>query len=462
MRPIKLVTALAAAASVLALIPAVSSAIRGVHRHHAALHHARALAHRHAAVTGACRITLEAPRVITAGEKATVFGHVVCPAAATVKEVTILQRPLPRRGHVSTIASHATIEGTAFKFEVAPMVNTLYRAEAAGLHSGQKAIRVAPVVTLKEPPEGTMLLTGRGATLGARHNRLANAVTFKGTVNPFYPGEIVALQRENSTANEEWHRIDLGTVNAQGEYSITHVFGIPGDANLRVVAHPRGGNVAGASSASSYVISEPQNPALTINASADPIAFGQSVTLSGIAAGASSKPVTLLARNAGSPFAPVASGTTGPGGQYSFTAFPLRNTAYQVMVGTTKSAILFEGVKYALTPAPTSTTVQAGQPVTLSGAVAPVHAGHVIYLERQNLSGVNYHVVEVGTVSAGGTYSISHVFLAPGVAKLRVKIPGDPENQGAAGSPIEVTITPAPAGSLRPLRHERQPSEGQV
>jgi hypothetical protein len=459
MRPIKLVSALAAAASVIALAPAVSSAIGGVHRHHRALHrHAR----NHAAVTGACRITLEAPRVITAGEKVTVFGQIVCPSAATVKEVTILQRPLPRRGHIATISSHASVEGTAFKFEVAPMVNTLYRAEAAGLRSGEKAIHVAPVVTLKEPTEGTMLFTGRGATIGAHHNRLANAATFKGTVNPFYPGEIVALQREASTATEEWKAIDRGTVNAQGEYTITHIFSVPGDANLRVVAHPHGGNWPGASSAASYVISQPQNPALTINASADPILYGQSVTLNGIAAGAASKPVTLLARTASGPFTAVASGTTGPGGQYSFTAFPLRNTAYQVTVGTTKSAVLFEGVKYALTPAPASTTVQAGQPLTLTGTVAPVHAGHVIYLERQNRTGLSYHVVEVSTVTAAGTYSISHAFLAPGVAKVRVKIPGDPENQGAATAPIEVTVTPAPAGSLRPLRHEREPSEGQI
>ena len=104
----------------------------------------------------------------------------------------------------------------------------------------------------------------------------------------------------------------------------------------------------------------------------------------------------------------------------------------------------------------------AGSPVTFTGTVSPVHAGHPIYIERQNASGVNFHVVEVGVVSAAGTYSISHAFFGAGVAKLRVKIPGDPENQGVASPLTSVTITPSPARLLRPLAPVRQPSEGQL
>ena len=66
MRSIKLIPALAAAASLLALAPAQSYARPRAHKH-AALHH------RHAVVTRACRLTLEAPTIITAGEKAEVF-----------------------------------------------------------------------------------------------------------------------------------------------------------------------------------------------------------------------------------------------------------------------------------------------------------------------------------------------------------------------------------------------------
>ena len=462
MRSIKLIPALTAAASLLALAPAQSYARPRAHKH--ATHR---LLHRHAAVTRACRLTLEAPTVITAGEKAEVFGSLICPgpaASAALTEVTILQRPARRGRRASTIAAKATVEGGAFKFETSPTANTTYVAVAAGVHSAHKTIKVAPAVTLAQPPEGTQFLTGRGAVVGAGHarSRIANQVIFKGTVNPFYPGEIVALQRENATANEEWHRIALGTVNGKGEYAIPHVFGVPGDANLRVVAHPRGVNATGASTAVSYVISQPQNPNLTIKASADPISFGQTVTLSGVAANAGSKPVTLFARPRGGKFAPVATGTTQPNGEYSFTQTPLANTVYQVTVGNTTSAALFEGVKYMLTPAPAATSVPAGSPITFTGTVSPVHAGHPIYIERQNASGVNFHVVEVGVVSAAGTYSISHAFLGAGVAKLRVKIPGDPENQGVASPLTSVTITPTPARLLHPLAPVRQPSEGQL
>jgi hypothetical protein len=424
------------------------------------------LLHQHASATRACRLTLEAPTVITAGEKAEVFGKLVCPGAAATQlsEVTILQRPARRGRRATTFSSKATVEGNAFKFEASPTANTTYVAVAAGVRSGRKTIKVAPVVTLSEPSEGTQLLTGRGAIAGPghRHARLANVVIFKGTVNPFYAGEIVALQRENATANEEWHRIALGTVNAKGEYAIPHIFSVPGDANLRVVAHPRPINATGASSAVSYTISQPQNPNLTIKASANPISYGQSLTLSGVAANAGSKPVTLLAKPRGGKFTPVATGTTQPSGEYSFTQAPLVNTAYQVVVGATKSAVLFEGVKYVLTASALATTAQAGTPVTFSGTVSPAHAGHPIYLERQHASGVNFHVVEVGTVNANGTYSISHTFFGAGVAKLRVKIPGDPANQGVASSLTAVTITPSPAALLRPLRPVRQPSEGQL
>jgi hypothetical protein len=462
MRSIKLIPALAAAASLLALAPAQSYARPRAHKHTA-----HRLHHRHAAVTRACRLTLEAPTVITAGEKAEVFGSLVCPgpaASAALTEVTILQRPARRGRRATTFAAKATVEGGAFKFETSPTANTTYVAVATGVRSARKTIKVAPAVTLAQPPEGTQFLTGRGAVVGVGHarSRIANQVIFKGTVNPFYSGETVALQRENATANEEWRRIALGTVNGKGEYAIPHVFSVPGDANLRIVAHPRGINATGASTAVSYVISQPQNPNLTIKASADPISSGQTVTLSGVAANAGGKPVTLFARPRGGKFAPVATGTTQPNGEYSFTQAPLHNTAYQVTVGTAKSAVLFEGVKYVLTATPSATSVQAGTPVAFSGNVSPILAGHPVYLERQHASGVNFHVAEVGTVSAAGTYSISHAFLGAGVAKLRVKIPGDPENQGVASPLTSVTITPSPARLLRPLAPVRQPSEGQL
>ena len=43
-----------------------------------------------------------------------------------------------------------------------------------------------------------------------------------------------------------------------------------------------------------------------------------------------------------------------------------------------------------------------------------------------------------------------HQFGTTGPELLRIKIPGDPGNQGAAGAPSELNVTQAPASALRP------------
>ena len=70
----------------------------------------------------------------------------------------------------------------------------------------------------------------------------------------------------------------------------------------------------------------------------------------------------------------------------------------------------------------------------------------------------------MGTVNADGTYTITHVFYAPGTDVLRVKIPGDPENGGTATPPFSVTITPVPTAKLKPEPpgNSSQPSVGQL
>ncbi|HXP29360.1 MAG TPA: hypothetical protein VN804_06360, partial [Solirubrobacteraceae bacterium] len=63
---------------------------------------------------------------------------------------------------------------------------------------------------------------------------------------------------------------------------------MPGDANIRVVVRPRDVNVAAATTPLSYEISQTENPRLTIETTADPLAYTQSATLSGVLASAAS------------------------------------------------------------------------------------------------------------------------------------------------------------------------------
>ncbi len=448
MRLTKLIPALAGAATLLAAVPAGVSA--------------RHLAPSKSSGTN-CNVALEAPSLITAGESATIVGHVSCPAAATAEgqQVTLFARALRPGVHAVTSLVPVTVQSGAFSTTVSPTSNTLYYAVLGGRRSAHKAIKVAPLVTVTQAPaQTTPLVTSR-----ARNRSLAKYV-FKGNVTPFEPGELVALQLENSNANEEWHRIALGTVNAQGEYTIAHSFGVAGNANLRVVAHPRKALVAGASTALSYVIDEPQNPQLKILASADPITFGETLKIEGEAAGMTGKTVTLEAHAPGSPFAPVSTTEAkGSSGAYVFSGVPTKNTAYRVVDPVTRSAVIYEGVKYKLTPTVSPITVAAGQPITFQGLVEPGPAGHPIYLERQNGSGISFHVVEVGAVTpvgpTSGSYSLTHTFYAPGVVKLRVKIPGDPQNQGVASAVVSVNVTPAPASTFKPVPPVKLPTEGQ-
>jgi hypothetical protein len=461
MRSAKLVAVLAAIPALLALSAVSASARRASSVPHAGR---------------PCRVHVEVPTApITEGESVTIFGSLQCPTPeeAGGKHVLLFEQSAGGKAGFAQVAE-ATTE-TSGAFQLTPPIfdtNSTFYVVSQGAKSAHKTIRVAVQITPTPPTpvENAQLLTGGGAG-----RRLRNEVTFAGKVNPADRGAHVGLQRENATASEEWRRIDVGTVNQEGEYSIKHVFSVPGDANIRVVVRPKGINAPAATTPVSYEISQTQNQRLTIESTADPLPYGQSATINGVVASAATgTPLTLLAHGRGGQFAPVGTGSTSDSkGDYSFAVKPLTNTLYRVTDATTNSAVLFEGVKYALTFTPPASTVQAGQPLTFSGTVLPVLAGHPVYIERQGSLKLGWHVVDVGAVSAPanpsdpnepGSFSIVHAFYAAGTDHLRIKIPGDPGNQGAAAQAFDLTVTAAPASTLKPLTpgNSKMPGEGQL
>ena len=352
--------------------------------------------------------------------------------------------------------------------------NTSFYVRSDGAQSGRRRLRVEAQVTLTGPPEGTQIETGA-----------PNQQTFSGTVTPATDiGARVILQRQNAISGEEWHRIGVGQVQAGGTYTIHHIFRVPGDASIRVLVRSDGLNVPSPSTPLDYEISQAQNPGLTISSFADPISYGQSVTISGAVTGATvSQPVTLLAQTVHQHgFAPVAEANTGAGGSYSFAPqSPINSTLYRVIAAgnacaavrpnaracrapVVKSAVLYEGVRDVLTAEASPTTVQAGQAVTFSGTVAPDQAGHVIYLERENAAGTGYHVVQRGYVLPGSTYSIVHQVYVPGTKIYRIDLPGGPANGRAVSQPFTIHVTPAPASALTPEAPSNSslPGEGQT
>lgn len=423
---------------------------------------AGASAFQHPGPGGRCRVGIQVvPRRIAAGDPVVVFGRLVCHGRASAADQTVrLFHHIPGVPGFVFVQSTTTDAQGFYQFQRADGVvetNRIWHVRSHGAESANKGVRVEAQVALSGPPEGTQILTGP-----------ANKVTFTGTVTPADVGARVILQRQNALTGNVWRRIDSGVVETgpggAGTFTIVHTFIVPGDADIRVLVRSQGRNVASFSNVLSYEVSQTENPELTIAASSDPIAYGQSVTISGKLAGGVDQPVTLLARTARQQgFAPVAQATTNGEGDYTFPAqAPVNSTFYKVQGDGRSSAVLYEGVRDVLSAQVSATTVLEGQTLTFTGSVAPNHSGHVIYLERGDASGEGFHVVQVGTVSQESTFSIPYAVYSVGTVVFRVHIPGGPENGGAVSQLFTIQVNPAPAGTLMAEApgNSSTPSEG--
>ena len=398
-----------------------------------------AQARKHAGPGGRHNVSINlSDNPVVAGDQLVIFGRLRGPNAAH-RVVTLWHRINPRPFFTPVGRTTTDANGFYAFFRQSGVVdsNRNWYVRSLGARSRTVHERVFSLVTLSGPADGSNLLTGP-----------AHAMTFTGTASPFTVGDTVLLQRQNGDSGKGWNTIDRTRVRPGGTFSFAHTFRVPGDANIRALVKATRRNLASASSVLGYQISQAQNPQLTLNSSADPIAVGQPVTLSGKLNGGGGQMVTLLAATHGAHLAPVAQTVAGKDGDYSFTQVPLHNAIYQVKGGSNSSAQLFEGVKDLLTATETPSTVAAGQTVTFSGTVAPAKSGHVIYLQRQNANGNGFHTVQVGTVGPGSVYSIASRLFVPGTKVFRVLIPGGPFNQGAASQPFTVTVTQPPASQL--------------
>ncbi|MFL5911276.1 MAG: hypothetical protein ACJ768_11970 [Gaiellaceae bacterium] len=416
-----------------------------------ALSPAAAQARKHASPNGRHNVSINvSENPVVAGDSLVIWGRLTGPNHAN-RAVTLWHRINPRPRF--TPVQQATTDSNGFYvfFRQKGIVNSNrnWYVRSVGSRSRTVHERVFSLVTLNGPADGSNLLTGP-----------AHRVTFSGTVSPFAVGDRVILQRQNSdAAGNAWNQIDRTRVRPGGSFTMPHTFRVPGDANIRVLVRGTRRNLPSVSNVLSYEISQAQNPALTINASADPINVGQSVTLSGTLQNGAVQPVQLFAKTRNGSFQQVGAGLTDASGNYSFTQTPINSTIYQVHGGGKLSAQLFEGVKDVLTANVSSTTVNAGDPVTFSGTVSPDKTGHVIYLQRQNPNGNGFHTVQVAQVGTGSVYSITRRLFAPGTKVFRVFIPGGPFNQGAASQPFTITVNQVSAQQVNNSQPD-QTSEG--
>jgi hypothetical protein len=311
--------------------------------------HRERRANRNLSAETSCSVTLRAtPAIVKVGAPLSLAGTLTCPEASSAADQTVtLYQMLARSGGFYIAATTPTEASGTFQFSPTELaVNSNFYVIADGAQSESTSVRVMPQVTIATPLAGTQLLAASGRATRAEANaENASAVTFTGTVTPANAGTRVALQREDG--NGAWSRIGGGEVDAEGEYSIAHTFYRPGRANIRVIVHAHGLDLTSISAPVTYQISRRRNRLLTIQASADPIAYGLALTITGTVAGALDAPVTLSAQTGNGAFVKVGE-TVSTGDEYSFSESPLQSTRYRVSTATASSAVLAVEV----TPAP--------------------------------------------------------------------------------------------------------------
>ncbi len=387
----------------------------------------------------ACKLTIaSSTHRITVGETVSLAGKLICPSGTSVAGVPIAVYVHRHLAGLDALTTVTTESDGSFQLSPEPFeTNSIFCVRAANARGARTSVVVAPRVTLAASSTSAQLSAASGHSLA----RARSKATFTGTVTPADPGALVVLQVSHGPSAARWQSVAFGRVAADGSYAVTHGFRIAGAANVRTIVHGPAGNVAAVSEPLSYEIPAPQNPQLTIAASADPIAYGQSLTISGIAAGAPGQTVTLLAHTQGAATSAVATTTTDAGGHYSFEAQPLTSTYYRVSTATTRSSALFEGVTVALQTEAVPSTVQAGAETTFAGSVDPARSGGPVYLESEYASGTGFRVVGQGTVDAGSRFAVAHTFRTPGTVVVRIKVPGDGGRLAGTSAPFTITVT---------------------
>lgn len=347
-----------------------------------------------------------------------------------------------------TIVGHTTTDANGFysftRRQGVVATNRRWFTTLAGsgraTHSRTVSERVAAAVTLDSPP----------ATALTNHR-----VVFTGKVSPNHRGERVYLQAQVGSNGDRWRTIDTGRIRSGSIYRIVHRFRIPGDRTVRVLFRGDRRNTRAPSDEASISVSQAQNARFTLSASNDPIAVGQSVTLSGTLAGPSNGgvSVTLYGRGYRGGYHALATTTTSSAGGYSFTQAPAHNTAYEVRTSSPSNRRhtrqLFLGARDVVSIQASSSTSQVGRSVTFSGTVAPSKVGHAIELQRRGVDG-RWHTVEVSRVHTGSTYSLAHRFGTPGTKQVRVLVPGGPVNQRGVSDTVAIAVSPAPVATLTP------------
>jgi stage II sporulation protein D len=145
---------------------------------------------------------------------------------------------------------------------------------------------------------------------------------------------------------------------------------------------------------------------LALSAPAEPVAYGGSGTLTGVARGIA--PVTLEQRTATGAWQTLATVSPRADGSFGISIKPSGTTQYRLAAGSVRAAVV------QVTVAPfVSASLGAG---TVQGTVRPPLAGASVQLQRQ--SGASWTTVASGTTDVAGAFAVA-AQLSPGSYRVR-------------------------------------------
>jgi hypothetical protein len=385
------------------------------------------------------------PNPIPAGEGVLIFGYLT-PAPASPQTIVLFHHIAGSHSGFTPVQTTKTGPGGLYEFVRAEgIVDTnrswfVREADHPGVHSR----------TIHERVEALVSLSANRTIVETNH-----PVVFSGQVLPeIHAGERVLLQEQMGLSGDDWVTIKRGRLGLDSRYMITYRWLRPGVRDLRVVFRGDKRNIRGESDVVTLVVQQAQNPDFTIAATpADIIPEGSSLRISGVldmagtATPEGNTSVTLLGHGYKQPFTAIQTTTTASDGSYHFDLTgglaPAHNEVYIVRTASAPhrhTALLFEGVRDVVTINASSSTAKVGDTVTFTGSVSPNKNGHVIYLQRLGEDG-DWHTIETGFVDPSSNYQFTWEFGEPGTKMFRARVPGGPENVGAASPAVTITVS---------------------
>jgi hypothetical protein len=169
------------------------------------------------------------------------------------------------------------------------------------------------------------------------------------------------------------------------------------------------------------------------------------LTRAGTSTALPGRAVELIQRRTGSTsWTRACSATTGSTGRAACLTTPVRNTVYRWrFIGSgasagAQSASYTVGVRPKVSIRVSDSTVRSGSAVRISGAVAPRHVGHKVYL--QHYYGGAWRSISSTTLTSTSTYAFLFRPATRGITAYRIYKRSDPDHLATVSPTRRLTV----------------------